>query len=228
MSRIALVTGGAGGIGGAIVEALARSGHATEIVDIGGDPAVDLARHGEVHAAASAVLELHGRCDVLVHAAAAFDRATLAELSLDTWRRVQAVNVESALWLAQAFVPGMVQRGFGRIVFVVSDTVWDPPAADLLPYVASKAALIGVARSLARALGPSGITVNCVAPGLTRTPAAAAGMPDEQFAAVRARQAIARELVPDDVAAVVAFLAGDTAGAFTGQTLCADGGLVLR
>jgi 3-oxoacyl-[acyl-carrier protein] reductase len=141
---------------------------------------------------------------------------------------VQAVNVEAGLWLAQALAPEMAQRGFGRIVFIVSDTVWDPPAPDLLPYVASKAALIGVARSLARALGPGGITVNCVAPGLTRTPTAAAGMPEEAFTQVRARQAIDRELTPDDVASAVAFLAGDAAGAITGQTLCADGGLVLR
>jgi 3-oxoacyl-[acyl-carrier protein] reductase len=174
------------------------------------------------------LLARHGRCDVLVHAAAAFDRASLADLDLPTWRRVQAVNVESALWLAQALTPGMAERRFGRIVFVVSDTVWDPPAADLLAYVASKAALIGVARTLARSLGRDGITVNCVAPGLTPTPAAVAGTPPEAFAAVRSRQAIDRNLAPADVAAAVAFLVSDAAGAITGQTLCTDGGLILR
>ena len=66
-------------------------------------------------------------------------------LNLAVWRRVQAVNVESALLLAQAFVPGMAARAFGRIIFVVSDTVWAPPAADLLPYVTSKGALATVA-----------------------------------------------------------------------------------
>lgn len=228
MGRSAVVTGGAGAIGGAIVEALATAGHDVAILDRDAAPAVDLASRDAVTAAAAAILERPGQCDVLVHAAAAFDRATLAELDLDTWRHVQAVTVESALWLAQAFVPGMAQRGFGRIVFIVSDTVWDPPAADLLPYVAAKSALIGAARSLARSLGHDGVTVNCVAPGLTRTPAATAGMPAEAFAAVRARQAIDRDLVPADVAAAVAFLASDAAGAFTGQTLNADGGLVLR
>jgi pyridoxal 4-dehydrogenase len=94
--------------------------------------------------------------------------------------------------------------------------------------VASKAALIGVARSLARALGKDGITVNCVAPGLTRTPAAQAGMPQASFEAVRARMAIDRDLLPSDIAAAVGFLSSDAAGALTGQTLCADGGLVLR
>lgn len=228
VSPVAVVTGGAGAIGGAIVAALQTSGHTVEILDRGGDTPVDLAEQDQIRASAAAILERHGACDVLVHAAAAFDRGALAEIDLATWRRVQAVNVEAAVWLAQALAPGMAQRRFGRIVFIVSDTVWDPPAADLLPYVASKAALIGVARSLARSLGGDGITVNCVAPGLTPTPAASAGMPAEAFAAVRARQAIDRDLAPEDVAAAVAFLASPEAGAITGQTLCADGGLVLR
>jgi len=228
VSRVAVVTGGAGAIGGAIVASLGTTGHTVAVLDRGADPSVDLARHDAVKAAAARVLEAHGRCDVLVHAAAAFDRAPLSGLDLDGWRRVQAVNVESALWLAQSFAPGMAERGFGRIVLVVSDTVWDPPAPDLLAYVASKAALIGVARTLARALGSDGITVNCVAPGLTPTPAAVADTPPEAFTQVQARQAIDRSLSPDDVAAAVAFLATDAAGAITGQTLNVDGGLVLR
>ena len=113
-------------------------------------------------------------------------------------------------------------------MFVVSDTVWDPPVGDLLAYIASKATLIGIARTLARSLGRDGITVNCVAPGLTPTPAAVAGTPPEAFAAVRSWQAISRDLTPADVGAAVTFLASDAAGAITGQTLCADGGLVLR
>jgi len=107
---------------------------------------VDLADEQQVRAAAQRLLDRAGRCDVLVHAAAAFDRADLARLDLAVWRRVQAVNVESVLLLAQAFVPGMAARGFGRIIFVVSDTVWAPPAADLLPYVTSKGALVALAR----------------------------------------------------------------------------------
>jgi len=242
VSRVAVVTGGAGAIGGAIAAALGAAGHtvavldraagtaghAVAVLDRAGDPPVDLAQQRDVRAAGARILANHGRCDVLVHAAAAFDRAPLEDLDLEAWRRVQAVNLESALWLAQAFVPGMTERGFGRIVFVVSDTVWEPPAPDLLAYVASKSALIGVARTLARALGRDGITVNCVAPGLTPTPAAVADTPPEAFAQVRARQAIDRSLVPEDVAAAVAFLASDAAGAITGQTLCVDGGLVLR
>jgi 3-oxoacyl-[acyl-carrier protein] reductase len=225
---VAVVTGGAGAIGASIVAALQDTGHTMEILDRSGDPPVDLAQHTAVQAAAADLLSRHRRCDVLVHAAAAFDRAGLSELTPEGWRKMQAVNVESALWLAQAFAPGMAQRGFGRIVFIVSDTVWEPPAGDLLAYVASKATLIGIARTLARSLGRDGITVNCVAPGLTPTPAAVADTPPVVFDEVLRRQAIDRALAPEDVAAAVAFLAGDAAGAITGQTLCTDGGLVLR
>jgi 3-oxoacyl-[acyl-carrier protein] reductase len=228
VDRVAAITGGAGAIGGAIATSLAQAGHAVAILDREAEFAVDLGSEEAVRAAADQVLERMGRCDVLVHAAAAFDRAALHEVDAATWHRVQAVNVESALWLAQAFVPGMAGRRFGRIVMIVSDTVFNPPVPDLLPYVASKAALIGVARSLARSLGPSHITVNCVAPGLTRTPAAEAGMPDSAFEQVLAQQALPRTLMPEDVSGVVAFLASDAAAAITGQTLCADGGLVLR
>jgi NAD(P)-dependent dehydrogenase (short-subunit alcohol dehydrogenase family) len=228
VTRIAVVTGGAGAIGGSIAAALDGAGHQVVILDQAGQPPVDLSDEQQVRAAAQAVLDRHGRCDVLVHAAAAFDRADLARVDLGTWRRVQAVNVESALLLAQAFAPGMAGRGFGRIIFVVSDTVWSPPAADMLPYVTSKGALVALARALAVGLGADGVAVTCVAPGLTDTAAARAGLPPAAFDDVRSRQALPRTLVPQDVAATVAFLATDEAAALTGQTLCVDGGLILR
>src|SRR3974390_2019846 len=121
-TRVAVVTGGAGAIGSAIVSALQAGGHATTVFDRAGDPPVDLTDAVEVRAAAADLLELTGRCDVLVHAAAAFDRAALSELDQQTWRRVQAVNVESALWLAQTFTPHMAERGFGRVGVIVSAT----------------------------------------------------------------------------------------------------------
>ena len=224
MNRTAVVTGGAGGIGSAIVGALIAAGHDVAILDREGEFAVDLGDEQAVRQ----VAERLGPRDVLVHAAAAFDRASLADLDLATWRRVQAVNVESALWLCQALTPAMSARGFGRVIFIASNTVWRPPAADFLPYVVSKAALVGVARSLAKPLGQHGITVNCVAPGLTRTPFTEADLPPQAFEEVRTRQSIARSLVPEDTAALVAFLASGAAGAITGQTLVADGGSILR
>jgi 3-oxoacyl-[acyl-carrier protein] reductase len=227
--RVAVITGGAGGIGAAITSALRASGHRTVTLDrLSADIVCDLASEESTRAAASAVLDGYGRCDVLVHCAAAFDLASLADVDAATWRRVQAVNVESALWLAQEFTPGMTQRGFGRIVFIASDTVWLPPAPELLPYVASKGALLGVMRTLAIALGGQGIAVSAVAPGLTDTPGSRTLNTDEQFDAVVGQQALKRRLVPDDTAAAVAYLASDGAAAMTGQVLCIDGGLVLR
>lgn len=181
----------------------------------------------DVRRAATVVLERYGRCDVFVHAAATFVFGPLDQVELDTWRQIQAVNVESALLLTQAFVPGMRERGFGRVIFIVSNTFWSPPDGDMLPYVASKGALIGMARTLAVGLGGDGIAVTAVAPGLTRTPASATRAAAE-FADTEAHTALHRALKPDDTAAVVAMLARDEAEALTGQTLTADGGLVMR
>ncbi|HEV2216186.1 MAG TPA: SDR family oxidoreductase [Candidatus Dormibacteraeota bacterium] len=230
--RVAVVTGGAGAIGSAIAARLAAD-HTVVVLDRSGDVAVDLADPDEVRRAAQLVLERYGRCDVFVHCAGAFDATTLAEFDLATWRRVQAVNVEAALWLARAFTPGMADRKFGRIVFITSDTFWDPPVRPQneaepapLPYIASKGALIGAMRKLARALGPDGISVTAVAPGLTETP----GTMEKtaEFVDVVNRQALKRRLTPNDTAAAVAFLVSDDAAALTGQELCVDGGLVLR
>jgi NAD(P)-dependent dehydrogenase (short-subunit alcohol dehydrogenase family) len=226
--RTALVTGGAGAIGGAIVEALLADGHEVAVLDRSGDFPCDLASEPEVEAAAQAALERFGQVEILVHAAAAFDRFALAELDLERWRHVQSVNVESALLLARAFTPGMAQRGFGRIIFVTSDTVWEPPGADFIAYIASKAALEGLTRSLARSLGGAGISVNSIEPGLTPTPTSVKDIPAEAFDRVRESQALPRTLVPADTAAAVAFLASEAAGAITGQTICADGGLLMR
>src|SRR6267378_7278665 len=147
--RIAVVTGGAGAIGTAITRALQDTGHRAVVLDRDGDIACDLGSEASTRAAAAAVLERYGRCDVFVHCAAAFDQVTLTDVDAATWRHVQAVNVESALWLVQAFTPGMAERRFGRIVFITSDTFWAQPAPALLAYVASKGALLGVMRTLA-------------------------------------------------------------------------------
>src|SRR6201987_4701489 len=146
--RVAVVTGGVGAIGGAIVARLAPD-HTVVVLDRTGDVAVDLGDPDDVRRAAKLVLDRHGRCDVFVHAAATFEPGPLEQVELGAWRQVQAVNVESALLLTQAFAPGMRDRGFGRVIFIVSNTFWSPPDGQLLSYVASKGALIGVARTLA-------------------------------------------------------------------------------
>jgi len=228
LGRIAVVTGGAGAIGSAIIGALRGTGHRTVVLDRHGDIACDLASEASTRAAAAKVLEQYGRCDVFVHCAAAFDQVTINDVDAATWRHVQAVNVESALWLLQAFTPGMAERHYGRIVFITSDTFWAPPVPVLLAYIASKGALLGIMRTLAVTLGADGIAVSAVAPGLTDTPGSRTVNTDEQFDATVDRQALKRRLTPDDTAAAVAYLASDAAAAMTGQVLCADGGLIMR
>lgn len=224
--RVAVVTGGSGSIGGAIAARLS-SGHQVAVLDRHGAVPVDLGDPDAVRAAADRVLDRYGRCDVLVHAAAMVAFGPLDEVQLSTWRQVQAVNVESALLLTQAFVPGMRERGFGRVIFIVSNSYWRPPGPHMLAYIASKGALIGMARTLAVGLGGSGIAVTAVAPGLTRTPATDV-VPADEFADVAAHQALPRPLTPEDTATVVAMLVRDDAAALTGQTITVDGGLVLR
>jgi 3-oxoacyl-[acyl-carrier protein] reductase len=224
--RVAVVTGGAGAIGGAIAARLAAD-HTVVVLDRSGDVVVDLGEPDDVRRAAKEVLDRYGRCDVLVHSAAMVAFGPFEDFELDVWRKVQAVNVESLLLLAQAFAPGMRERGFGRIVSIVSNTFWQPPGGHMLAYVASKGALVGMTRTLAVGLGSDGIAVTAVAPGLTRTPATGV-VPTEEFEAAAARQALPRPLTPEDTAAVVAMLVRDEAAALTGQVLTVDGGLVMH
>jgi NAD(P)-dependent dehydrogenase (short-subunit alcohol dehydrogenase family) len=224
---VAVVTGGAGGIGAAIVETLQTAGHEVVILDRDGDVPCDLGDSAQLRGAAHRILSDHGRCDVLIHAAAALDRVTLDTFDVATFRAVQAVNVEAMLLLAQAFAPGMREHRYGRIISIVSNTFWSPPGEDRLAYVASKGSLIGITRVLAQALGGDGISVTAIAPGLTRTPGSS-GVPEEDFEAVLAGQALARPLIPEDVAATVAFLVRPDAAALTGQTIVTDGGAVMR
>lgn len=242
VARVALVTGAARGIGQAIALRLAETGHAMVLADIlpadgtaaairdaGGDAYAvicDLGSCTDVDLLVREVTGRHGRCDVLVNCAGLMLFRPFGELDLDTWRRVQAVNVEAAFQLCAAFVPGMAERGFGRIINVASNTVWKPPGAGFAAYVASKGAVVGFTRAMAVELGPSGITVNAIAPGLTRSPGAEEGTTAEHFEEVRQAQALKRSLRPGDMAGTVAFLASDDASMITGQTIRIDGGLV--
>jgi NAD(P)-dependent dehydrogenase (short-subunit alcohol dehydrogenase family) len=243
---VAMVTGAGAstGIGAACAHALAAEGCPVGLLDVADTTAVA----EEIRAAGGTAIPLHadlrdddaidgalstlgnefGPCSILVNNAADLTRGTLAETSRERLRRVLAVNVEAAVALCRRVAPAMAQRGWGRIVNVASDTFDRPPGPGLLAYITSKGALIGLTRALAVELGPAGVTVNAISPGLTRTGAAAADQPPELFDAVRDAQAIKRTLQPADYAGVLAFLVSDQAGVITGQTISADAGLVFR
>jgi 3-oxoacyl-[acyl-carrier protein] reductase/(S)-1-phenylethanol dehydrogenase len=240
--RVAVVTGGASGVGRAIALRLARQGCDVAIADLrpaegtvkeigqGGAAAYseicDLASPTAVDAFAANALARFGRCDILVNNAAHQAIRTLNALDLATWRRVQAVNVDAPYLLCNAFVPGMAERRFGRVINIVSSSVWEPPQDGFLAYVTSKAGLLGFTRALAAEVGRDRVTVNAVAPGLTRTTGSVRGNTPEHFEAVRLRQAIKQTLEPGDIAGTVAFLASDDASLITGQAIRVDGGLV--
>jgi NAD(P)-dependent dehydrogenase (short-subunit alcohol dehydrogenase family) len=243
---VALVTGAAApdGIGAACARALAQAGCAVALLDrepcdevaaaLQRDGArtlalqADLMSSGEIADAADRVEAELGECAILVNNAADLTQGTLDEMTPGVIRRVLAVNVEASIALCRRLVPAMARRRWGRIVNVASDTFDRPPGPGLLAYITSKGAVVGMTRALAVELGPQGITVNAISPGLTRTSGAAAGQSQALFDAVREGQAVKRTLVPEDYAGILAFLVSAQAAVITGQTISADAGLVLR
>ena len=197
--------------------------------DLGAEAALldaDLADAGAVRDLA----ERAGPVDVLINNAARASNAAVDAVSLDEWQQTFAVNVTAPMLLAQALSPGMAERGWGRIVNVVSPTVrLGGPSGPA--YVSSKAALIGLTRSLARVLGPAGITVNALSPGAIRTEGEAelaGGRDEEMHAPIVEAQAVPRALLPEDLVATVRLLVSDGSGALTGQVIEVGGGLVFR
>lgn len=246
--RVAVVTGGSAGIGRAFAQRLADEGCHVAIADLHPDEQLtadltargvdalnapcDLSDEAAVRAFARAVEARFDRCDILVNNAAYIPLHVLEALTLAQFRKVMAVNVEAPLLLSQAFAAGMRARGHGRIVNIISSTT-STPMPSFISYTTSKMAAMGLVRALAAELGhnagggASGITVNGISPGLTRTEAAARELPDALFAAVRERQLIKRTEVPEDLVGALAFLASDDAAFITGQVLNVDGGVVF-
>lgn len=238
-SRTALVTGAAGGLGHAFALRLAERGHTLVLTDrmhctgllqqlqsrgvSAVDLPCDLSDPADVQRFAAEVLQQVGRVDVLVNNAAFMPMALLPDISAALWRQIMTVNVDAPFLLAQAFCKGMAARRWGRIVNLASSTVWGPPPG-MAAYASSKMAVIGLTRALASELGPQGITVNAISPGLTRHPGSAAHLPQEAFDGVRARQFIPRTEEPQDLLGALSFLTSDDAAFITGQVINVDGG----
>lgn len=164
---------------------------------------------------------------MLIANAGIYPVAAIAETTWDMWRRIMAVNLDSLFLLTQAFLPEMRRRGWGRIIATATNGFYTG-LPDLTAYVASKGGVIGFVRSLACEVGQDGVTVNAVAPSLTRTAGTLAG-PHRQmglFEFTQSLQAIKRTQEPEDLAGAISFLASDDAAFITGQTLPVDGGLV--
>jgi NAD(P)-dependent dehydrogenase (short-subunit alcohol dehydrogenase family) len=229
--KVAIVTGGAQGIGAAIAAGLRKEGAEVVVADLNppeGGIRADVANEEDVERMVSETRERHGRIDVLVNNAGLY--ATLAmrpftEIPLEEWRRVMDVNVASVFLTSRAVVPVMREQGGGKIVNISSGTPFRG-VPFLLHYVTSKGAIVALTRSLAKELGKDGILVNCVAPGFTMTESVK-GQPEvvEKLRDVSvAARTLQRDQVPEDVVGAVVFLCGPGSDFVTGQTMVIDGG----
>ena len=247
--KTAVVTGAArlGGLGHAFSKGLAKAGadvliadvlDATEsasvVAEVSGQRALgvhcDLTSEGDIRELGVITEREFGGCDILVHCAGAFYPShTLEEIVPSEWRDVIAVNLDALYYLGQVFIPGMKSRGWGRFIGI-SSTTYHAGYGERTHYVATKAGLIGFCRSLAREVGDFGITVNALAPGLTRTDGAVESNEvdvtetESPWETIRKQQCIRKTLVPDNLVGPLVFLASDDSAYVTGQTLLVDAG----
>ncbi len=229
--KVAIVTGGAQGIGRAIVDGLAGEGATVVVADLEppeGGIRADVSSEADVEAMVRETVDRHGGVDILVNNAGLY--ASLAmrpfdQIPLEEWRQVMDVNVASMFLTCRAVVPLMRDRGGGKIVNISSGTPFRG-VPFLLHYVTSKGAIVAFTRALAKELGKDSIHVNCVAPGFTMTDGVMANpevVEKLRDASVAART-LQRDQVPEDVVGAVVFLCGPGAEFITGQTMVIDGG----
>ncbi|MDH4353085.1 MAG: 3-oxoacyl-ACP reductase FabG [Actinomycetota bacterium] len=230
MPRSVLVTGGNRGIGLAIARRLAAAGDAVAVTYRSGEPPeglfavrADVTDEASVMAAFDAVEEHQGPVEVLV-ANAGITRDTLVlRMSEDDFSSVLDTNLTGAFRVARRAAKGMLRLRRGRLIFI-SSVVGLSGSAGQANYAASKAGLVGLARSLARELGSRGITANVVAPGFVATDMTAE-LTEERQAEIVGQVPLGRYAQPDEVAGVVSFLAGEDAAYVTGAVIPVDGGL---
>jgi 2-hydroxycyclohexanecarboxyl-CoA dehydrogenase len=238
-SRVALVTGGAGGIGRAIVAALAADGHRVASGDIaedaGGEAALavrlDVTDTASVEAGVGRVESELGPIEILVNTAGWDEFHWFLETGEEFWDRVVELNYKGCLRVCRRVVPGMVEREYGRVVNISSDAARVGSSQEAV-YAGAKAAQVAFGKTLAREVARRGVTVNSVCPGPTETPLLegllGAGEGGAKMVEALRRAVPMRRLGrPEDVAAAVAFLVSEKAGYITGQTLSVSGGLTM-
>jgi acetoacetyl-CoA reductase len=242
--RVAIVTGGARGIGAAISESLARDGvHVAMGYSANRAAADDLAgklvaeglsvsvQQGNVgqpddcRRVAEEVLSAHGRVDYLVNNAGVTVDKTVRKMTVDDWHAVLRINLSGAFYMTKAVLDHMLENGFGRIVNI-SSMVGQTGNIGQANYAASKAGLFGFTKSLALEVARKGITVNCVAPGYTDTEMVAA-VPKDVLEKVVATIPVGRLGHAREIARAVRFLTDDDAGYITGSVISVNGGLEM-
>ena len=237
--RVAIVTGGAQGIGRAIAQRLHEEGATVVVADLQGHEAaaaeldglgvhVDVSQEADVKALAEAVLEKYGRIDALVNNAGIYSSLVpkpFEQIEVEEWRRVYDVNVLGMFLVTRAVMPAMRAAGYGRIVNIASGTPYKG-VPFLLHYVTSKGAVIAMTRAVAKEVSPAGILVNTVSPGFTMSDGVLANqvqVDQLQEISLKARL-VQRDQYPSDIVGAVAFFCSPDADFITGQSLVVDGG----
>jgi NAD(P)-dependent dehydrogenase (short-subunit alcohol dehydrogenase family) len=243
--RVVVVTGGASGIGEAIVEAFAANGSRVAFLDLqvdtaqrlvarlrdAGAPAplfvpCDLTDISALQSALHTIADQRGPVEVLVNNAGNDARHSIEEVTPESWDRTIAVNLKHQFFAAQAVIPGMRKLGRGSIINM-SSIAWVIPSTNVPVYVTAKAAIVGMTRTLAHELGPFNIRVNCIMPGAIATERQRRlWLTPEYEAEILAAQALKRLILPEEVARLALFLAADDSSAITNQSYIIDGGWV--
>jgi NAD(P)-dependent dehydrogenase (short-subunit alcohol dehydrogenase family) len=240
-----LITGGATGIGAALVRAFAMQGARVAFFDVQDEPAValrselsgagctaplylhcDLTDVGALRDSVEQVLAATGTVDVLVNNAANDQRHATEDVTPEFWDRSMATNLRPQFFTIQSVLPAMKKAGRGSIINM-SSISWIIPTTGLPVYIAAKAAIVGLTRTLAHELGPEGIRVNAVLPGAIATDKQKRLVYTPEYSEkILSNQALKRQIEPEDVARLVLFLAADDSSAITNQSYVIDGGWV--
>jgi 3-oxoacyl-[acyl-carrier protein] reductase len=236
--KTAVVTGAAGAIGAAISRDLAKAGMTVILMDVARDATaslaaeigghavpLDLSNAEAIAAASRSILDRFGTVDVLVNNAGVLNNAKMAATTLDDWHRVQAINVDAAFLLAQAFLPGMRAARWGRVINMSSYAAKSGGLTAGTAYSVSKTAMLGLTFAVAREVAGEGVTVNAIAPAYVMSPMVSEQLTANQRAAQLAAIPVGRFCEPQEVAHAVMFLASPLAGFITGEVIDMNGGL---